>query len=213
MEASFWHERWDAGRTAFHQSNGNPHLAKHIGALNLKRGATVFVPLSGKTRDIAWLLAHGFSVVAVELSQLAIDQLFEDLEVEPDIKNIGDLVLHTAPRLRVFVGNVFALTPDDLGPVEAVYDRAALVALPPDMRLRYAKLIHSLTKGAPQLLVCFEYDQSQMNGPPFAVDQAELCRVHGERYAVHLLARIPVDGGFRAVGSADETIYMLEAYG
>ncbi|MGZ8252407.1 MAG: thiopurine S-methyltransferase, partial [Methylophilaceae bacterium] len=71
MEASFWHNKWQRGEIAFHQSDANPLLVAHFEALNLPKGSRVFLPLCGKTLDIAWLLAGGYRVVGAELSEIA----------------------------------------------------------------------------------------------------------------------------------------------
>ncbi len=101
------------------------------------------------------------------------------------------------------------MTADVLGPVDAVYDRAALVALPEDLRPRYAAHVHAITGGARQLLICFEYDQSVMPGPPFSVDAAEVERVHSPRYRLTRLAAVPVEGGLKGRCPATETVWLL----
>ena len=79
MEPNFWHERWQQNQLGFHESEANSLLVAHFDALSLAPNSRVFVPLCGKTRDIAWLLSKGHRVVGIELSQLAIEQLFTDL--------------------------------------------------------------------------------------------------------------------------------------
>ena len=209
MDANFWHERWDENRIGFHQEAANPLLVKNFKALALEDGARIFVPLCGKSLDIAWLLDCGHRVVGAELSRIAIEQLFNDLGVEPIITKVGDLERFSAPDLDIYVGDIFDLTADQLGPVDAAYDRAALVALPDDMRARYAKHLHSITGGARQLLICFEYDQSVMNGPPFSVSKAEIERVHGARYSVQELSRSALQGGLKGKFPAQETVWLL----
>jgi thiopurine S-methyltransferase len=138
MHTDFWHERWSTNQIAFHESEANPLLVAHFAALGLAKGARVFVPLCGKTLDIDWLLAQGYHVVGAELSPLAVTQLFERLGVTPQLTRVGKLERWSVPHLDLFVGDFFALTPDLLGTVDAVYDRAALIALPSDLRGRYA---------------------------------------------------------------------------
>ena len=130
MEADFWHERWSDGRIGFHEAEGNALLQAHFPALGLEAGARVFVPLSGKTRDIGWLLAQGFRVVAAELSEIAIRELFEELGLAPEVVETGPLTLWRAPGLDAFVGDVFDLDAGRLGTVYAVLDRAAVLSLP-----------------------------------------------------------------------------------
>lgn len=136
MDADFWHDKWDNNQIGFHQADGNPLLVKHFPALALQTGARVFVPLCGKTRDIAWLLAQGCRVVGAELSERAVQQLFAEMDVVPDVTEVGRLTRYTAEGIDVFVGDIFDLDKAVLGPIDAVFDRAALVALPQDMRVR-----------------------------------------------------------------------------
>ncbi|MDJ0607592.1 MAG: thiopurine S-methyltransferase [Kiloniellales bacterium] len=211
MEADFWHERWETNQLGFHERDGNAMLVANFRALGLAPGARVFVPLCGKTRDIAWLLAQGHRVAGAELSKLAVDQLFEDLGVAPEVAEAGDLLHYRAPDLDIFVGDIFALTRAALGPVDAVYDRAALVAFPEAMRGPYAAHLHALTGGAPQLLLCFEYDQTIMPGPPFSLEEAEVRRVHGANYALAPVASAEVKGGLKGKAPALETVWLLKA--
>ena len=170
MEHKFWHERWADGRIGFHEPEPNRQLVRWFDALGLSPGQRVFLPLCGKTLDIGWLLSRGLRVAGAELSELAIRDLFDDLGIAPQVTGQGELKLYSTAGLDVFVGDIFELKADALGDVDAVYDRAALVALPEAMRARYADHLMALTAGAPQLTVCFDYDQSVMSGPPFCVN-------------------------------------------
>ena len=69
MDTDFWLQRWQENNIAFHRSEANPLLVTHFKALGLAKGSRVFVPLCGKTKDIAWLLSQGYSVEGAELSQ------------------------------------------------------------------------------------------------------------------------------------------------
>ena len=139
MEHEFWHERWRDNRIGFHEAGGNAHLIANFSCLDLLAGARVFVPLCGKTRDIGWLLDQGFRVSGAELSRLAVQSLFDDLNVVPEVSQAGPLEKFSAPGLDIYVGDIFDLTKAELGETDAVYDRAALVALPDDMRKRYGE--------------------------------------------------------------------------
>jgi len=190
MHPEFWHQRWANNQIGFHESVVNPMLLKHFFRLNLAKGSRIFLPLCGKTLDIAWLLAQGYQVVGAELSKVAIDQLFWELEVKPEIGNEGKLEHYRAHNLDILVGDIFDVAQLLLGKVDAVYDRAALVALPADMRRRYTKHLIDLTNAAPQLLVSFEYDQDLMNGPPFSVTKDEVTMSYGAHYQLALLEQV-----------------------
>lgn len=213
MEHEFWHRKWETNEIGFHQEAFNPHLVKHFSVLQLAGGSCVFVPLCGKTRDIHWLLDQGFRVVGVELSELAVQQLFANLSLTPEIENVGALRRYRAPGLDVLVGDFFALSPDLVGEIDAVYDRAALVALPPAMRDQYAAHLTRLAAGASQLLVSFAYDQHAMPGPPFCVPGDEVTGHYGAEYHIRLLDSVPVEGGLKGVCAADEQVWLLQAAG
>lgn len=210
MEPDFWHQKWQRSDIGFHREEANPLLVEHFNTLALKAGGRVFVPLCGKTRDIAWLMAQGYNVAGVELSALAVAQLFEDLGVEPETVASGPLAHYRIPGLDVFVGDLFALVPEQLGPVAATYDRAALVALPDTLRARYVAHVSRLTQFAPQLLVTYEYDQAAIEGPPFSVNEEEVHELYGPRYRPTHLHTQDVPDGMKGKCPAKEHVWLLK---
>jgi thiopurine S-methyltransferase len=209
MDPEFWHDRWQAGQIGFHEGQVNRMLAAHIGALDLDAGARLFLPLCGKAVDIHWLRHEGYRVAGVELSEIAVRELFEEMGVGPAISQVGPLKRYAAEGLDIFVGDVFALTAEMLGTVAAVYDRAALVALPEGLRARYAEHVAKITDTAPQLMITFEYDQTQMDGPPFSLSEASVKEVYGAHYAVSVLSRDDVEGGLKGTCPASEKTLLL----
>ncbi len=209
MQAEFWLERWRTRELGFHLAEPNPLLVTHAVSMGLSPGARVFLPLCGKTRDIGWLLAQGYRVAGAELSAIAVDELFDELGVEPAIRPLGELMHYAAPGLDIYCGDIFALSAEQLGPVDAVYDRAALVALPEDTRRAYAKHLEQQTARARQLLVTFVYDQQAMSGPPFSVTANEVNALYGAGYTLELLCSQPVEGGLRGQVPAEESVWLL----
>ncbi|MEI4234295.1 thiopurine S-methyltransferase [Roseovarius sp. D22-M7] len=210
MDAEFWHERWQEGRIGFHEGRVNRMLAAHIDALHLSEGARLFMPLCGKAFDIHWLVHEGYRVAGIELSEIAVQELFADLGVTPEVTQAGPLKRFAATGVEVFVGDIFALTADMLGPVDAVYDRAALVALPAEMRGPYTRHVAQITGTAPQLLVTFQYDQALMDGPPFSLTEDTVRDLYGARYAITVLERADVPGGLKGVVEATESALLLQ---
>ncbi|EUJ09456.1 thiopurine S-methyltransferase, Se/Te detoxification family [Methylophilaceae bacterium 11] len=210
MQHDFWHERWQNNQIGFHLAEANPLLVKHFSSLNLQQGARVFLPLCGKTVDIAWLLTQGYCVAGAELSQIAIEDLFNSLNLIPTITTHGEIMHYSAPNIDVFVGDIFKVTPAMLGKVDAVYDRAALVALPNEIRGNYTTHIGAITQHAPQLLICFVYDQSLQAGPPFSVSAEEAKLHYHNLYDLMLLATEQVDGGLKGVCPATEQVWLLK---
>ena len=216
MDAEFWHQRWRENQLGFHQPRVNALLEAQFGRLNLAPGARIFLPLCGKTRDIGWLLDRGHPVVGSELSRIAVEQLFADLGREPTISAHGPLTLFSAgseesPRLDVFVGDFFDLSADLLGPIDASYDRAALVALPEESRTHYARHLIAITRAAPQFLICFDYDPSVMEGPPFSVIESEVRQLYGDDYAIAPAAERDVEGGLKGFCPAREIAWLLRS--
>ncbi len=209
MEADFWHKKWAEGDIGFHEGQPNALLVQYLPALALPQGARIFLPLCGKTRDIAWLLQAGFRVVGAELSELAVTALFTELGITPDIVSHGELQHFQARNIDIFVGDVFHLSAEALGGVDATYDRAALVAMAPGMRERYAAHVMTITAVAPQLVITFDYDQSIMNGPPFAVNANLMQTLFGEKYHVESLgSRVP-EGGLKGQLAVTEIAWFL----
>tara|TARA_R110000772_G_scaffold41760_26_gene97245 strand:+ start:252 stop:1043 length:792 start_codon:yes stop_codon:yes gene_type:complete len=216
MQASYWHEKWKQGDIAFHQFKGSPLLKAHFSALQLPVQSRVLVPLCGKTRDIAWLVANGHHVVAAELHEAAVVQLFADMEIEPKVMHLvePDLIHYQANpnglRIDIYVGDIFRLTETLIGKIDAVYDRAALVALPLMMREKYTGHIRNLTDNAPQLLISFDYQQDLLPGPPYCVNRDEIVQHYGDNYRISLLASEDVKGGLKGKIAANEEVWLLQ---
>jgi len=213
IDERFWHERWEKNEIPFHEKRTNPVLRKHFVRLSLKKGARVFVPLCGKTLDIHWLLAKGYRVAGAELSPMAVEQLFAELGVKPQISKMAGAhgSKYSARNIDIFVGDIFGVTRKRLGRVDAIYDRAALVALPEKVRERYAAHLMRITNGAAQLLVTFDYDQKAMDGPPFSISNSELAERYGKRYELVLLASARVPGGLKGKCAALENVWLVRA--
>ncbi|MCJ8170138.1 thiopurine S-methyltransferase [Atopomonas sediminilitoris] len=189
MNADFWHQRWTQNEIGFHEGHVNQQLFRHHQQLGLAQGCWVFVPLCGKTNDIAWLLSQGYQVKGIELHEAAVIELFEQLQISAEVSTQGSLKRYSAQGISIFSGDVFALTQALLGPVDAVYDRAALIALPDEMRQRYAPHLLAITQHAAQLLICYEFDKQQRQGPPFSVELDEIQLLYGQAFAFNRLER------------------------
>ena len=211
MDTSYWHQRWEKNELGFHESEANPLLIKYFKELSLAPGSRVFVPLCGKTLDIAWLLANDFRVMGAELSETAITQLFAELGVTPNIAVIDEVKHYSATNINIFAGDIFTVSSKTLGVVGAIYDRAALVALPQDMRHRYTAHLMEITQKAPQLLVTLTYDQNVMNGPPFSVSDAEVNQHYQDHYQLTRLESTSVPGGLKGKCEALENVWLLKA--
>ena len=209
MEANFWHQKWERGEIAFHQSEANPFLVAHVQQLQLPQASRVFLPLCGKTLDFAWLLTNGYQVVGAELSAIAIKELFDDLGLTPTITTAGKMHHYHAENIDIFVGDIFDLSAEMLGTVNAIYDRAALVALPADLRKQYTAHLLDISNTAAQLLITFIYDQTQMDGPPFSINEAEVNHHYAASYQIDRLENKALEGGLKGVATI-ENVWLLQ---
>ncbi|WP_039786970.1 thiopurine S-methyltransferase [Herbaspirillum huttiense] len=219
MKAEFWLERWRDGRTHFHQSRVTPLLQKYWPALALPQGSQVLVPLAGKSLDMLWLAEQGHRVLGVELSELAVEQFFDENRLQPQIRESAYGRHYTAGDVEIICGDIFKLDAALLSACVGVYDRAALIALPPDMRARYVEEIYGrLPAQARSLLITLEYDQEKMEGPPFSVAEEEVLRLyapHSDAVAIDrrdILEKEPkfLERGLRAL---DTVVYRLQRKG
>ena len=117
----------------------------------------------------------------------------------------------SANNIDIFVGDVFDVSKSTLGPVTAVYDRAALVALPEETRGRYAAHLVEITANAPQLLITFVYDQCLMEGPPFSLNAAEVDERYGESHAATSVECTDIPGGLKGICPAKTQVWLLKS--
>lgn len=216
MNPEFWHDKWQKNEIGFHLKSVHPLLKKFLLLMPKQGYTTVFVPLCGKTLDISYLLEQGYQVVANELSNVAVEQLFADLNLEPEVSDWQGGQCYKSDRLTIWAGDFFALNQEQLGNVTWVYDRAALIALPEVMRKRYARHMLAITNNAPQLLIALEYDQHLMQGPPFSVSEQELLDHYSTDYKLNNLYRkdiIELESKFasRGLTALHESVYSLVA--
>jgi thiopurine S-methyltransferase len=175
LEPEFWHRRWRKNEIAFHLDRVNPLLERYWSRLQIPPAAEVFVPLCGKSRDLSWLHARGYRVLGIELSELALAEFFTDQAITPKHLAWGRGECWVAPGYRLICGDYFDLSEADLADVKVVYDRASLIAFPPEMRPRYVEhLLAVIPQSTPLMLITLEFDPGEMDGPPFSVAEAEI---------------------------------------
>ena len=208
MKKEFWLQRWEEGQIGFHQDAVHPDLLAHQARLLGGSRKRVFVPLCGKSRDLAWLAAQGHEVVGAELSAVAVRQLFEEAGLEATVTAEGGAERWQSGSLTVFCGDLFALTDAQLGRFDRIWDRAALVALPEDMRGGYTERLRSLlTDDGAILLNCFRYGLP--GGPPHSISEHEVFRRYGDGFSLELLRAtdgIEQAGRFKEAGATEFVI-------
>lgn len=215
MQPEFWQERWARNQIGFHLPEVNPYLQRHWPQLELVDGAKVLVPLCGKSLDLVWLASQGCHVMGVELSEQAVEAFFNEQGLAPQISRRGDFKVYQTGLIEVWCGDFFALDAQAVAGCSALYDRAALIALPPLMRAQYAERLTALLgRGCQGLLVTLDYDQVQKAGPPFAVSDAEVRVLLGEHWALDRLEEQDILGESwkfvqDGVTRLDERVYRL----
>ena len=172
-----WLTRWREGRIQFHVDTVNPILDRYVDRLLPEGFGRVLVPLCGKSVDLGWLNKQGHEVVGVELVEKAVEGLFKELGRNPTITTQGAFQSWRSDGLEVLVGDLFELDAEVTGKFDAIWDRAALVALRPSDRDRYASYLREFLQSTGYILLCtISYDESKMEGPPFSVCADEVHR-------------------------------------
>ena len=226
MNPEFWQNAWHNNQTNFTQKKPNFMLTQHFKTLNARKNGRVFVPLCGKSIDMLWFITQGFDVVGVELVATAVEQFFIENDLiatvtpHPIIPSLTCYQTeHLGQTLKIWVGDIFDLSAADIGPIDALYDRGALVALPDNepenLRTRYTQKIMQLSNNANQLLLSFAYDSekqrhnNQKNTPPFLVTLAQLETYYAKHYDINLLEREKADYVSTAGDSGYRLVYAL----
>lgn len=194
MEPDFWLDRWASQQIGFHEAVDHPMLVRHWSRLECPTGARVFVPLCGKSLDMVWLAEQGYRVCGVELSAIAVNAFFAERELEAAVTGVpGGRLLQAGP-FALYEKDFFDLDAASLVPLDAIYDRAALIALPPELRARYAAHLTELAApGTPMLLITVDYDQNTVNPPPFVVTDDEVGQLFADGWSIERIDHATAD--------------------
>jgi thiopurine S-methyltransferase len=177
MEDDFWHKCWERNTLGFHQQQVHPFLAEHFKSRCLPDDKHVFVPLCGKTLDMAYL-AQFIRVSGNELSEIACRDFFLDNAIEYQQRTLGDFNHYSCSQLSLLQGDFFKLSADTIGSVDWIYDRAALVALPIPIQLQYVAHLKAFFSAHTRLfLVTVEFPEKQLTGPPFAITANDVTKL------------------------------------
>ncbi|CAM2961639.1 thiopurine S-methyltransferase [Legionella worsleiensis] len=214
MDKDYWHQKWQSKSIGFHQAQPNKLMQRYISSLQLAPGACVFVPLCGKSIDMIWLAAQGYQIIGNELDNNACSDFFTENQIPVQVTPMNDFIVYESANIRIFCGDFFNMNRSILGKIHAVYDRAALIALPKEMRIKYSEQITRLTTAStPILLLTTEYNQDEMQGPPFAVGKEEIITLYGTHFNVHQLYcksfTIPDHLQEKGLTKATEQVYLM----
>lgn len=224
MQTEYWLKRWQEGRTGWHHEQPMPLLVQHWPALALPRGARVLVPLCGKSVDMLWLSGQGFEVLGVELSPIAVESFLAENALHArtrpsEMGTVYEVANPPGAAIQIINGDVFDVDAATLASCHAFYDRAALIALPEDVRAQLVSRVYArLPARARGLLITLDYPPHEMEGPPFPVDDAEVGRLFNADWRIERLESRDIlhsqpsfqEKGVTALGTA---IYALERRG
>lgn len=169
MEKQVRAESWEASNTRFHRQDVHPYVLKHLTPFALME-KVIFVPLCGRSLDLVYFSQFADRVVGVEQSESVILQFFAENRLA--YEKIGERYISN--NLTIFCKDLFALTPEEVGEIDLVYDRASLVALPLPMRVGYLQKMEELTApGTQYFLNTMEY-APEMDMAPFSIGPEEV---------------------------------------
>lgn len=190
MELSYWQSRWDKGNIGFHMPGGYPALSVHWQSLPIPESPRVLVPLCGKSEDLDFLTRNASHVTGVEISETAVRSFFDERGIVPRESRSHGFSIFSHGNLELWSGDFFRFPETHSGKFDLIYDKAALIALPVGARARYAAKIVTLSQKHTRpycLLHLFEYNQEEMNGPPFSVPLTEIDSLYGSLFSITIL--------------------------
>lgn len=217
MKPKFWHNRWKNQQIGFHQADFNSHLVNYWKYLELPKNSTVFVPLCGKSLDLLWLSDQEFNVIGCELVQSAVEGFFTENHLEYQVisdDNAINLYQTSDGKIKIYQGDFFKLTSKELGNIDAIYDRASLIAFPPEMRITYTDHLKQHISDFKMLLITLEYNDGELQGPPFSVKTEEVKSLY-KNYNNQLLdQKVPNEKSFSFQATFNiqtkEKIYLIQ---
>ncbi|MBC98020.1 MAG: thiopurine S-methyltransferase [Halobacteriovoraceae bacterium] len=210
MENEFWVKRWTDRNISFHEEGGNELLKKNLLYLSLQTNDRLLLPLCGMSLDIDYLLNSGFRVIGVELFEKAVIELFSRLNIEPKIRQLKNCKSYYSESLEILVGDLFQIDKDEIGHVDAVYDRASLVALPHTMREKYYQHIMHISKLSPQLLITYLFEDNNYQSPPFSIEDHEIESSYSQYSSIELKEVIRLSKGLKGCSVVDEKIWLMK---
>lgn len=216
MDHEFWHARWERHEIGFHEGKTNSYLIDYWPELARDNHATVLAPLCGKANDLWWLYDRGHAVIGVDLSPIACKDFFEEAGTKANVHPAQPFIRYSHDRLELWCGDFFQLAPPDVRHVRLVYDRAALIALPPAMRLEYVEhLVAILPAQVDMLLITLDYAEGKIKGPPFNVSDEEVYRLFEADFTIEhkVTNTLASDHPFlfrKGLSGATESVFRLK---
>jgi len=138
-KVDYWEKRWENNDSPWHKTDINPCLEKYYERLipsekKLSK-PRIFVPLCGKSLDLAWLASKGFQVVGLEAVESAVQSFFEENNIPFDVKTSPGkpavkYYCGTDQDITIYVMDLFDSSPDTFGELfDAIWDRGSMAAV------------------------------------------------------------------------------------
>ena len=206
----YWENRWITNQTGWHRSVYNDLMVKYWPRLGIPTDSKVLVPLCGKSLDMLWLAEKGHAIVGIEFTRVAVERFFSENNLEHTIVKHPSYIEFSSDRYTILNGNILAI-PSDLIQAEAWYDRAAMIAINPDLREDYVSQIRQQTKvGAVGLLITYSYPQEEMEGPPFSLNNDDVFKLFQDGFRVECLETIELeDEKERGLSRINSSVFAL----
>jgi thiopurine S-methyltransferase len=212
MNSKYWIGRWERSETGWHQTEVEPRLQEYFVELSPTR---VFVPLCGKSLDLLWLASQGHYVIGIELSSLACETFFNENQIKYEVFQSDSFKCYQSTQITLFNGDFFNFKSSNLGKIGAVYDRAALIALPSDLRVQYARHMVNLIRSSANsfgfkfLQIVLQRTPHDINGPPFSISRSELKALYGSSFHIYLESSEQVEMNNSNALKTEECVYNL----
>ena len=191
MDNKLWNEAWKTNQIGFHQTEVNANLIKYFHHFTNKNDP-FFIPLCGKSKDMDWINSQGHAIIGVEIIEKAITDFLKERNLSPEIT-------YLEKNARCYQTKEFKLYHQDIfdfksSPLLNIYDRGSLIALPSEIRAKYAqKIIELTTSGSEILLITLSYDQNIASGPPFSVPPSLVEELYANHFTIKNLQNSTVD--------------------
>ena len=221
QEQQQWWARWQEGRIGFHLPEVNPLLIRHVHSLatdaHPNERSCILVPLCGKSKDLIWLQSHFHKVIGVELVPQAVEAFFEENQITPTYSLRDSFATYLHDNLALLQGDIFQMSSKYLEdhPIQAIFDRASLIALPDKLRKNYVALLRSLGScNTKLLLVTLAYEEGMISGPPHSIPENKIFELFAFATNIELLEKqdiLPESPNFQKAGLrwAYEAVYLI----
>jgi len=118
---------------------------------------------------------------------VAVRAFFRENRLQPVRRRTGKFTLWEHGEISILCGDYFALGKADLGPIDTVYDRAALTALPEDIRGRYVAQLRRIVPDTSEIFLLTTEDAAENDSLSTALGvDKEIKALYSEGFEIDL---------------------------